>query len=277
MSLDDKKLERLLRERKLKSGEVSALIDMIRNPPVVSHRKRGVCVDGDCVSVGVVSDTHCFCKDFRKDWLDAAYSFFDRVKTDFNLHVGDVTDGEFMRRGHVYDLLVHGVDETVDRLVSDYPVSRVPTYFILGNHDESFMRRSGVDIGVQLELRREDLVYLGGREADIHTGPDEKTIIRLSHPGKGIAYALSYQVQKYIDGVSGGKKPHVLLVGHYHKAEYMFYRNIHAFQAGTLCAQTEWMRAMNISAHPGFWVLRLFVKGGGGIVRINQEFVPFYE
>lgn len=83
----------------------------------------------------------------------------------------------------------------------------------------------------------------------------ENITLKLLHPGKGTAYALSYHPQKWAESISGGTKPNIAGLGHYHKVEYLFYRNIHMFQTGTFESQSPFMRRMNISAHMGGWIL----------------------
>jgi len=79
--------------------------------------------------------------------------------------------------------------------------------------------------------------------------------LRLMHPGKGTAYALSYQPQKWAESISGGDKPSIAALGHYHKIEQLFYRNIHIFQTGTFEEQTPFMQRRNIAAMLGGWIL----------------------
>ena len=91
------------------------------------------------------------------------------------------------------------------------------------------------------------------------------------------SYALSYKTQKIIEAMSGGEKPNILVVGHYHKMEQLFYRNVHAIQAATLCAQTRWMRGKGIAAAVGGWIVELRVDDEGSITRITSTFFPFYK
>ena len=81
--------------------------------------------------------------------------------------------------------------------------------------------------------------------------------LRLLHPGKGTAYALSYQPQKWAESISGGDKPSIAALGHYHKIEQLFYRNIHIFQTGTFEEQTPFMQRKNIAAMLGGWILKV--------------------
>ena len=78
--------------------------------------------------------------------------------------------------------------------------------------------------------------YLGMSVATINLTPN--CILELRHPIDGTAYANSYKPQKMIDAMQGGEKPNILAIGHYHKMEYMLYRNIHAFQTGCFQAQS---------------------------------------
>ena len=78
--------------------------------------------------------------------------------------------------------------------------------------------------------------------------------------GRAIWSGNSYKSQKYIESLSGGAKPNILLSGHDHKIFYMFYRNIHSYNCGTTKAQDPFMKSMNLSAHLGGWILDVYTK-----------------
>lgn len=88
--------------------------------------------------------------------------------------------------------------------------------------------------------------------------------------------AISYKLQKYVNAISGGNKPNVLFSGHYHKAIYLFYRNIHCFEAGTICDQTPFMKKIGTPAMVGYWLIDV-VMDKAGVERLTSVFVPFYE
>jgi hypothetical protein len=135
-----------------------------------------------------------------------------------------------------------------------------------------------LDIGKIIASKRPDMVYLGQDEQDviIRGQGKAKAVLRIVHPRKGTAYALSYQIQKMIEAWSGGTKPAIVVVGHYHKSEYIFYRNVHAFQVGCIERQTPFMRGQNIAAMVGFWILN-FVIATNGITKMTGTFYPFYK
>ncbi len=230
------------------------------------------------IRIGYLTDTHLGSLYERLDFLNAAYKIFEREGITTVYHSGDIADGEKMYRGQEYELKIHGADNQVRHILETYPsIKGIKTYFITGNHDLSFWKTSGVDIGSKISLYRKDLIYLGAEEADIPIqNKNGEIILRLLHPGKGTAYAISYHPQKYIESLTGGEKPNIIFCGHYHKSEYLFYRNIHFVQGGTLQAQTPFMRRQNIAAMMGFWVITFSIHDNY-ITRFEQEFIPFFE
>lgn len=225
---------------------------------------------------GYVTDTH-LCSLFSDlALLDTAYDIFEKegIKTVF--HSGDFCDGIRVYRGQEFELSVHGADGQVNLAVERYPKKKgITTYFITGNHDRSFWKLSGNEIGEKISSKRPDLVHLGYQEANIVVGDGECTaVVRLFHPEDGsMSYAISYKAQRYIAELPSGTKPDILLMGHYHKAEVLFYRGVVCIQGGALQAQTPFMRGKKISAAVGFWVIDMIV-GPNRIVSLAPKFFP---
>jgi hypothetical protein len=191
-------------------------------------------------------------------------------------HTGDIDEGEDMRQGHKYECYDQGADNHVENIARNYPKrDGIMTEFITGNHDWSILKKVGYDIGVAIAAKRPDMKYLGQGNAIISLTPN--CTVELRHPGDGTAYAISYKSQKMIEAIQGGYKPNILAIGHYHKAEYIFYRNIHCFQTGCFQAQTPWMVGKSIAAMVGGWIVEVHVDGEGTITRCKGEFIPFYK
>lgn len=228
------------------------------------------------IRFGLLGDTHINSKYTQITHLHKLYDIFKSEGLDTVYHTGDIDEGEQMRQGHQYECYNQGADDHVSEIVRVYPKrDGITTYFITGNHDTSIVKKCGYDIGYPIANQRKDMVYLGQLNTVINLTPN--CTLELRHPIDGTAYALSYKTQKMIESMSGGEKPNILAIGHYHKAEYLFYRNVHAFQTGTLCAQTPWMRGKQISAHLGGWIVEVHVNDDGTVTRIKQEFIPFYK
>lgn len=232
------------------------------------------------VLAGIITDTQIGSLYSRLDILEAAYDIFEHEGVGSVYHAGDLLDGEKMYRGQEYEIYAHGADAQVEECTSHYPLRKgITTYFITGNHDLSFWKNAGIDVGLQIQKARSDMVYLGRDEQDVIIGEGERTVrLRLYHPGKGTAYALSYQPQKYIESLSGGQKPQIVVFGHYHKAELLpQYRNIFGIQAGCCQSQTPFMRTRNIAAHIGFWIIEFTINVPKLVSRFKAEFFSFFE
>ena len=102
-------------------------------------------------------------------------------------------------------------------------------------------------------------------------------ILELRHPWDGTAYALSYKPQKMIDGMEADSKPNILAIGHYHKLEYLFYRNVHCFQAGCFQTQTPFTRGKGISVHLGGWIITSRLTKEVIFRGFVPEMIPFYK
>lgn len=218
--------------------------------------------------------------------LGSKYTQISHLKTFYDIcksegitevyHTGDITDGLKMRMGHEYELYETSADEMVKDVATNYPaIDGITTYFITGNHDASIYKHVGYDIGPAIQNLRPDLVYLGRDCARVNLTPN--CTMELRHPWDGTAYALSYKMQKMIEAMESDSKPNILAVGHYHKAEYLFYRNVHAIQTGCFQSQTPFTRGKGISVHMGGWIVTIHVDKDGTIKRICPEFIPFYS
>jgi hypothetical protein len=266
-----------LRSKRFSEEEVKAFLNQVRNPQ--SHKKqkhRHFDQKSRHIKFAVVGDTHIGSEFHDNEALHKFYdiAIADGVKTFYQ--VGDILDGENMWRGHVYQLVAHGADGQVELATNIYPRRKgVVTHFITGNHDTSFFKNAGVNVGKLLSERRDDLRFLGDRDVDVLL--NGKTRMKLLHPGGGSAYALSYRPQKIVESFEGGKKPQLLFIGHYHKIENLFYRNVNVFQAGTFESQTDFMAEKGISAHKGGWILDLETTVDGTIKTLQTRLVPFYE
>lgn len=228
------------------------------------------------IRFALVSDTHINSKYTQLTYLHKFYDFIKSEGIDTVYHCGDIDEGEQMRPGHQYECYNQGADDHVKEIVRVYPKREgVKTHFITGNHDNSFIKRCGLDIGYRIAGLRDDMIYLGNSNAVVYITPNCK--FELQHPGDGSAYAMSYKPQKMIDAMMGGEKPNILAIGHYHKHENLLYRNIHCYQAATFESMTPFMKSKGLSCQMGGWIIELNVNDEGYITRIKSEFIPYYK
>lgn len=230
----------------------------------------------DILKFAIIGDTQIGSKYTQMTYLHQFYDLCEQQGIKDVYHTGDLTDGLKMRVGHEYELYEVSADEMRDDVIKHYPKREgITTHFITGNHDASIYKQVGFDIGQAIADRRPDMDYLGKDVALVHLTPN--CTLELRHPWDGTAYALSYKMQKMIESMESDSKPNILAVGHYHKAEYLFYRNVHALQTGCFQSQTPFTRGKGISVHMGGWIVTIRVDKDGYIQGFCPEFIPFYS
>jgi UDP-2,3-diacylglucosamine pyrophosphatase LpxH len=181
--------------------------------------------------VGVIGDIHAGSKYFLRaqlqDFIARAYDKGVRHM----LVPGDLLDGCY--KHGLFELSHHGVDDQADDLLDTLPMlSGLDYHYVTGNHDETFTALTGMDTGRLIEDRafrrgRTDMHYHGCRGGLLRLGGVK---VELWHPRKGKSYALSYHLQKCIESIpaASGRKPDILIAGHWHTFCYFEQRAVHA-------------------------------------------------
>lgn len=256
-------------------------------PPVVETKRVAIqnqepeCFDGKwdgttTLRFAIMGDTQFGSKYAQITHLHSFYGLCAKEGIKDVYHTGDITDGLKMRPGHEYELYVTSADEMRDDVVKNYPkYEGITTHFITGNHDASLYKHVGYDIGAAIAKDRADMKYLGRDCAVINLTPN--CTLELRHPWDGTAYAISYKIQKMIEAMEADSKPNILAVGHYHKAEWIFYRNVHALQTACFQSQTPFTRGKGISVWMGGYIVTIRVDKDGYIQGFTPEFIPYYK
>ena len=263
-----------IRKADLTDTERRTLLRQIKKPAIERHNVKRTDYKTNKLRVGVTGDWHYGSKDFRPDVFEDTVKIFNQKSVDVIYHTGDIIEGMSNREGHIYELDVVGVTKQAEGVADLLNQYNKQIYAILGNHDLWSVKKSnqGVDITGTLEDRVKNLEILGHYSADIEL--NDNVVVRLSHEGTS-AYALSYSAQKRINALSGGEKPNIIFNGHLHKALYLFYRNIHSFESGTLQAQSDFMRMKGAPAMVGFWVVDINYNKDG-VKKITPTLYPYY-
>ncbi|HUT91066.1 MAG TPA: hypothetical protein VMY37_16305 [Thermoguttaceae bacterium] len=238
---------------------------------------------GSIRTFGIISDTHLCSKFERLDVVEAAYNAFVKAGIRSVYHAGNIVDGE-CRFNHYY-LKAHGITDQATYCLDHYPQrSGITTYFITADdHEGWWQQREGLDFGRHLQnearqIGRKDLVHLGYMEADVELrSRGGNAVMKIIHPGKGTAYAKSYQPQRMVESFQGGEKPSILIVGHYHKMNADICRNVRIFQAACAQDQTVWMRKHSIGADVGYWIVTVQQDKHGAVRYAHGAFENFYD
>lgn len=224
------------------------------------------------ITFGLIGDTHIGSNYDDISLIEKFYTICKDYGVTEVYHCGDITDGDKMRVGHEYEIYAHGADAIIKNVVDNYPkIDGINTYFITGNHDASLYKNCGVDIGKYIADARSDMIYLG-RDCsivDIHG-----ITLEMRHPWDGSSYAISQKTQKIIDNMYEFK-PDILAVGHYHKAEFIQYKGVYAFQVGCIQHRTPFEVGKNIIPVLGGWIISLTIDNCGNIQDITPKFISF--
>ena len=238
---------------------------------------------GSKIRFGLTADNHLGSKYYRDDVLNALFDIWQEDGITDVYQLGNMIDGD--ARFNKFDLLVHGMEAQANYFAEYWPQREgMSTHFITGDdHEGWYVQREGIIIGEYLEMvarktGREDLFYLGHMEHDlIFQAKNGSSTMRLIHAGGGTAYALSYQPQSIINSYQGGEKPNILLIGHYHKAEFNYWREVLNLMAGCTEDQTPFMRKKNIQAHVGGWTIEFELDDEGIVHGFTPKWHPFYD
>lgn len=235
---------------------------------------------GDDVRFGVISDTHWGNHHALEEEVHEAYAVFKREGITDVYAPGNLVDGEKTYRGQEYEIKVMGADNVADYVARGWPkIPGITTHHVASStcHEGYYLKSSGTLIGKLLEYRRADMKYLGLDEADVVIHPGEaRPVLRIVHPGGGTSYADSYRPQKIVESYSGGEKPTILVIGHYHKGGSYDIRDVQVLQAQCMERQTPFMRKHSIRAVLGFWIVEAMFTPDGSLRRFRSEAFKYY-
>ena len=243
--------------------------------PITENKQIKIPVKNGEIKFLSLSDIHYASKWDNPHLVDYAYELAEKENVDFVVNSGDIFEGDFhnARPNHIYEVKAHGMEQ-LDYVVDKYPKSHIPTYYITGNHEATFIKTCGADMGKMLEQRRSDLTYLGHDLGDIKL---DKTFIRLRHGSGGNAYAKGYKLQKYCETLPTNDIPNIILQGHFHYSAYFKNRDIHCFNVPSLQGYTPYAKSLGLPQEMGFWLITCDLDSKGNIVSIIPELYQFEE
>jgi len=249
----DKRVE-LLERHDIGAKQLKELLDPSKRkrPPFKQAKTKSV------FTFGIVSDTHLCDSECALPELQHFYQVCaDEGITDV-VHAGDLVTGMSVYPGQLHDLAVFGYDKQLEFAVENYPSTYgITTHVIGGNHEEDYTKRAGFDMLNAIAKERDDILYHGMYDATIKLNG---VSIGLQHGARGVGYAASYPLQRYIERIPPGEKPQIFILGHYHCSLYMFERDIHAFLPGSFMWSSNLLaKRLKLSGRPGGFIVTVTV------------------
>lgn len=100
--------------------------------------------------------------------------------------------------------------------------------------------------------------------------------MHLLHGKGGMSYAYSYKAQKLVDGYPGGRKPAILIPGHWHVRGNIRARDVEVLWPGCFEWQSTFLKRLGLHPAVGFHVLEFTVGDDGSVVKWQPTWHPFY-
>lgn len=266
-----KSIQQIMQELHLSEGQVK---DILLGKKQKKGRILKQSMTDEVIRFGAIGDTHACSREEKLNQLNTFYEICQKMGIKTIFHAGDILDGWGVYRGQQSEVHTFGARGQADYVASTYPkFEGITTRFICGNHDESWWKLAGIDVGELIAAKRPDMDYLGMYQADVKIGG---IVIRLHHGDGGGAYALSYKGQKFAEQIPSGDKPHVLLLGHYHTAFYFWYRRIHILNVGCFQGQTLFLKRKMLNPAIGGWIVEMRISPDGkNVVAFKPAWIPF--
>lgn len=232
-----------------------------------------------------ISDLHTGCRNFDKAGLDKTLQEAKLRGVEYVHISGDLLDGYGVYRGHENNLKNNKAIEQVNELMS--VLEKYDFWYIvsMGNHDQSFCMRGGLDpikyLEAKMAKKGKRFTYLNAYEGNIiHAG----IVFRMIHLQGGAARAASYKVQVYLSRVFESNLNDVSIGGKIYNLRSIQAGHFHTFYALSMSGVTIIMPG-NFQ-HDGDLEKRMGISGKtGGVFReltivdnkIAKEKIEFYH
>lgn len=223
---------------------------------------------GDGASVirlGVLSDTHYGSPMCKEDLIERFYEIAYDAGVRVFMHAGDLFDGEGVYKGHDFEVVSKGFDKNLTHVADIYPkFPDAVTYAIVGNHDHSYISRSGANPLFHLNTLRKDIVYSGIYQANFRI--NNEFLVNLHHGASGCSRVAP---EAYLRRIIGDKqeflqqlgimKYDLCVLGHYHidaAVETPFCRK--GIFGGGWQDTTAFTRRLNLPTYLGGYIVNMY-------------------
>lgn len=219
------------------------------------------------IRFGVTADVHVGSLVHFEEEFEDFLEFLNNEEVDVLFIAGDLLDGSKVYRGQEFTQNYPSIEDQIAKALEELSVFRGQIYLISGNHEQRTFELTGADPLSSLAAKSRNIHYLGPFRTRVQFGD---YLLELFHGSGSTAYAVSYKLQKAIDNY-GRDVPHFLLAGHWHLFEYLSYKGVNVFHAGTFQGETDLTRRMGIQVHQlGGWLVEVVGKQGRLVTSVQS-------
>lgn len=222
-----------------------------------------------------ISDTRLCSYNEQMSILSEIYKRGFAFGSDFVLHMGDITEGIYTNNYLKDTVFAHDTESQKEYVVNNYPyIPGMPTYFIIGDHDESHIKATGENIGKLISNERNDMNYIGQRRSVVKVG---NTNILMRHPNGKVAYTMSYKSQRHINAMRSEDKVNIILNGHWCYMDEYVLRKIHQFSIPSIVATTPEMDFQDTPNTIGAYIINVKLDEKGNFLKTTNRKMCYYK
>lgn len=238
----------------------------LKNSNVINYIEN----NSDHICILLCSDTHMCSASDRPDILkylaDKAYE--RNIFAVF--HSGDVFEGPDNLSVGVRKVKISTLDGQVNYGLENFSFF-CKTYFISGNHDKWWLKKTGFDILEIFSSKSDKNIYLGGSSANVQIGTLKLTI---SH-GHDNGMFLKNSPTGYLRELSAFFVPDILQTGHIHQHSYEQIGKTHVFKTGALQDLTKYAIYKGGDGIKSVWWVDIYFDDNGNVRKIDKELETF--
>lgn len=235
---------------------------------------------------GIVSDPHFGSKNCQITALNEFSQIMIKKGVKHVFVPGDLVSGYEVYPGQIHDVYAITAKEQEDTTLRNLPIN-LDWYVLGGNHDYSFVKKSGYNIISSISNKRSDIHYLGFDNAIV---PILKNVdLMMVHPSGGVPYSISYRLQKNIEQITISELQNVVrgvkdkptirfvLLGHLHVQMQAMFGSIWGAQCGTFEGQTNYLKRKGLIPCLGGWIVKASLGKNGLLKNFECKFYIFDE
>ena len=226
------------------------------------------------LKLGLVSDVHLGSTYEQLSSLRDFYRIADEEGVDAFLNAGDFVQGTpKMHRGMEHELHVLSCEGQIGYAVDVYPHSDKTTYAITGNHDDSWINESGINVVRQISSQRDDIEYIGRDSCYLNIEGLRTYIV---HPDGGASYAKSYKAQKLVEAIPEKERVQLVMMGHYHTYGVFKIQNTVCVMQPCFQGQYPWLVRKGLHPTIGGIILDIWYDETG-VTRFSHTLIEYPE
>jgi len=150
------------------------------------------CDIDNSIYIGLVADTHIGNELCDMDAIKYMYDFFASKGINFVFHLGDLVEGDLINK-------YEDVESQIISAISDYPkYDELRNFIVFGNHDMSFVEKTGIDLSETIEYYRDDFISLGFDSAILRLQDCDIKLMHKSSNDNQSSLIIGGHVHKYI-------------------------------------------------------------------------------